>query len=502
MKPIDSHEDFSAERIAEIWPEIEKIAAEELGMVTGRELYVNQFEIVSSEQLLDCYASIGLPVHYHHWSFGKSFVENERKYKRGHMGLALEMVINSNPCINYLSEQNSMIEQTMVMAHAGVGHNFCFANNVYFTDWTQASNIVDYMVFARDFIARCEQQYGEAEVEEVLDACHALERHGIDKYKRKHRGKQSETARLKRILEEDDRRQREMDIVMRKTSLEWLERDDGIFKEDEGDGIEEEENLLYFIMKRAPSFEKLPRWKREIMRISYKVNTYFQNQGLTKVLNEGIATFCHYYIMTRLEEKGIITPDAFIAFLDCHASVVYQPSWHSRHYSGPNPYALGFNILMDLKRMCEAPTDEDREWFPQIVGRDWREVIKEAVINHRDDSFIQQYLSPKVIRDMRLFNVNIEYGEDSDFKNATAIATVSEIHDEVGYSAIRTLLARSKERINYVPQIVVESVDFEGDRVLNLRYDSYRNRQLDEDDAALVMEHVYKLWGYGVKLKD
>jgi spore cortex formation protein SpoVR/YcgB (stage V sporulation) len=79
---------------------------------------------------------------------------------------------------------------------------------------------------------------------------------------------------------------------------------------------------------------------------------------------------------------------------------------------------------------------------------------------------------------------------------------VSEIHDELGYKAIRTLLARSRERINYVPQIVVEKVDFEGDRVLHLRYDSYRDRALDEDDAALVMEHVHELWGYGVLIKD
>jgi spore cortex formation protein SpoVR/YcgB (stage V sporulation) len=368
------------------------------------------------------------------------------------------------------------------------------------------------MMFARDYIQTCEGRYGEREVEQVLDAAHALASHGIDKFKRKHRPKLSEEARLKKLMVEDERRQRELDMILKTTAI-LGDEDAALSKaidEDEDYLEEDEENLLYYIMKKSPNLE---RWKREILRIVYKVNQYFSPQGPTKTLNEGMATFCHYYIMGRLEDKGIVTSDAFMAYLQSHSGVVYQPNYDSRHYSGPNPYALGFAIMRDIKRICEGGefehrskgskwipiTDEDKRWFPELLGRKWQDVVKEAAFEHRDDSFIMQFLSPKVIRDLKLFTVAIEYAADED-NPLSAKAVVSEIHDDVGYANIRTALARSKERVNYVPQIVVEGADLEGDRTLYLRFDSYMDRELDEEDATEVLAYLDTLWGYKVQL--
>lgn len=494
---ITSKTDWTPELLAEVWKEIEIIAIEELELEPGRDLYPNQFEIVSAEQMLDAYSSIGLPVHYNHWSFGKDFMQQAKQYEKGRMGLAYEMVINSNPCVNLLMEENLAYTQVMVMAHAGIGHNAVFKNNVYFKEWTRAGSIIDYMLFARDYVRHCEERYGQREVEAVLDAAHALGAHGIDKFKRKHRPKLSEEQRLKKLMVEDGRRQRELDIILQKTTVADEEDAQILMLEGDDHYEDEEENLLYYIMKRSPN---LARWKREILRIVYKVNQYFSPQGPTKTLNEGFATFCHYYIMERLEEKGILSSDAFMAYLSLHSGVVYQPNYNSRHYSGPNPYALGYAILRDVKRICENPTDEDREWFPRLIGKRWQDAIKEAAFEHRDDSFIQQYLSPKVIRDMKLFSVAIEYEVDED--NPISVeAHVSEIHDEQGYANIRTALAQSKERVNYVPQIVVEGADLEGDRTLYLRYDAYMDRELDEKDATEVLAHLDLLWGFKVQLE-
>jgi stage V sporulation protein R len=510
--PITSRTDWTPEILAEVWKEIEKIAIEELELVPGKDLYPNQFEIVSAEQMLDAYSSIGLPIHYNHWSFGKDFMQQAKQYEKGRMGLAYEMVINSNPCVNLLMEENLAYMQIMVMAHAGIGHNAVFANNVYFKEWTQAGSIIDYMLFARDYIRNCEERYGEREVEMVLDAAHSLAAHGIDKFKRKHRPYLSEEQRLKKLMVEDERRQRELDIILKKTTVSPDDEFGITMMEEESDfDNDEEENLLYYVMKKSPNLE---RWKREILRIVYKVNQYFSPQGPTKTLNEGFATFCHFYIMQRLEEKGIISSDAFMAYLDSHSGVVFQPNYYSRYYSGPNPYALGFNILKDVKRICEGGewsdktkgrtwipiTDEDREWFPHLIGKRWQDAVKEAAFEHRDDSFIMQYLSPKVIRDMKLFTVSIKYIQD-DLSPTTASAIVSEIHDSEGFKNIRTALARSKERVNYVPQIVVVGSDLEGDRTLYLRYDKYMNRELDEDDATEVLLYLDELWGYKVELE-
>ena len=490
---IDSRTDWTPDILKRAWDEIAIISEEELELVPGKDLYPNQFEVVSAEQMLDAYSSIGLPVHYNHWSFGKEFLQNAKQYEKGRMGLAYEMVINSNPCVNLLMEENLAYMQVMVMAHAGVGHNAVFANNVYFKEWTSAGSIIDYMLFARDYIRSCEDRYGTREVEEVLDAAHSVSMHGIDKYKRRHRPQLSEEQRLAALMAEDDRRQRELDIILKRTTIA---EDTPDTTEDTPE--EDEENLLYYIMKKSPN---LARWKREILRIVYKVNQYFSPQGPTKTLNEGFATFSHYYIMKRLEEKGIITPDAYIAYLQSHSGVIYQPNYNSRYYSGPNPYALGFAILQDVKRICEEPTAEDREWFPNLIGKRWQDAVKEASFEHRDDSFIQQYLSPKVIRDLRLFSVKIDNHVDSHYGHTSTSAFVSEIHDEIGYANIRTTLARSKERINYCPQISVIGADLEGDRTLRLRYDPYNNRDLDENDAKLVLQNLDSLWGYAVELE-
>ncbi|RLM50714.1 SpoVR family protein, partial [Halobellus sp. Atlit-31R] len=130
------------------------------------------------------YTSVGMPVSYNHWAFGKHFLTTEKSYKRGQMGLAYEIVINSDPCIAYLMEENSLTMQALVIAHAAYGHNSFFKGNYLFRTWTDAEAIVDYMVFAKNYIAECEQRYGIDAVEELLDSCHALQNYGVDRYKR------------------------------------------------------------------------------------------------------------------------------------------------------------------------------------------------------------------------------------------------------------------------------------------------------------------------------
>lgn len=34
--------------------------------------YPHQIEVITSEQMMDAYSSVGMPINYPHWSFGKS----------------------------------------------------------------------------------------------------------------------------------------------------------------------------------------------------------------------------------------------------------------------------------------------------------------------------------------------------------------------------------------------------------------------------------------------
>jgi len=118
----------------------------ELARVAERyrlDTYPNQIEIISAEQMMDAYSSTGMPVGYHHWSFGKQFLSTEQRYRRGQIGLAYELVINSNPCIAYLMEENTLTLQALVIAHACFGHNSFFKGNYLFRTWTDASAIVN-----------------------------------------------------------------------------------------------------------------------------------------------------------------------------------------------------------------------------------------------------------------------------------------------------------------------------------------------------------------------
>ena len=74
--------------------------------------------------------------------------------------------------------------QTLVIAHAAFGHNHFFKNNYLFQHWTDPSGILDYLEFAKRYVTDCEERYGPAEVESILDAAHALQGHGVFRYRR------------------------------------------------------------------------------------------------------------------------------------------------------------------------------------------------------------------------------------------------------------------------------------------------------------------------------
>jgi stage V sporulation protein R len=145
-RPLFEGADWEFSTIQRCHDAIEKVALGEMGL----DVYTNQIEVIGTEQMLDAYSSIGMPLFYKHWSFGKHFARNEALYRAGMQGLAYEIVINSNPCISYIMEENTAMMQTLVIAHAAFGHNHFFKNNYLFQQWTDANGILDYLEFARE----------------------------------------------------------------------------------------------------------------------------------------------------------------------------------------------------------------------------------------------------------------------------------------------------------------------------------------------------------------
>jgi spore cortex formation protein SpoVR/YcgB (stage V sporulation) len=199
--------------------------------------------------------------------------------------------------------------------------------------------------------------------------------------------------------------------------------------------------------------------------------------------------------MHRLYERGLINEGSLLEFLHSHTGVVFQPAFDDRRYGGFNPYALGFGMMADIRRICEEPTDEDRDWFPQIAGSgDWMGALRDAWANYRDESFIEQFLSPRLMREFRLFQLH-DKAEDSDYH-------VTAIHDQRGYRRLRSALARQFDIGVTDPNIQVTGADIKGDRALQLTHLMHRGVPLHEPTRELVCTHVERLWGHEVELQE
>ena len=478
-EPISTSAEWTFELIEAYHREIEKIAGQ-----FGLDTYPNQIELITAEQMLDAYASVGMPIGYSHWSFGKHFIRNEQQYRRGHMGLAYEIVINSNPCIAYLMEENSMMMQALVIAHACFGHNSFFKGNYLFRTWTDAEAIIDYLVFAKQYVNDCEERYGIEQVENLLDSCHALQNYGVDRYKRPHPLSMREEE--KRLKEREEYLQSQVNDLWHKTIPQKNKQQEA---EDQPRFPDEpQENILYFIEKNAPLLEP---WQREIVRIVRKVGQYFYPQRQTQVMNEGWACFWHYTLLNELYDQGKVTDGFMLEFLQSHTNVVAQPDFDSPFFSGINPYALGFAMMTDIKRICQQPDEEDHRWFPEIAGSNWRETMDFAMRNFKDESFVSQYLSPRLIRKFKLFTILDDQAEGE--------LQVSSIHNDEGYRHIRQALSDQYNLSSNEPDIQVFDVDMMGDRTLTLHHLPHNGIPL-ADTKEQVLKHLHRLWGFTVKL--
>jgi spore cortex formation protein SpoVR/YcgB (stage V sporulation) len=172
-----------------------------------------------------------------------------------------------------------------------------------------------------------------------------------------------------------------------------------------------------------------------------------------------------------------------------------QPGFDDRRYSGINPYALGFAMCCDIERVCTNPTDEDREWMGDIAGNgDPYGTLRDVWANYRDESFISQFLSPRVIREFGLFRIVDDEAEDE--------MEVTAIHDERGYRNIKRALSKHYDVAHRDPDIQIVDVDLTGDRKLILQHRVLDGITLAESDAEKVLQHVADLWGYDVKLLE
>lgn len=262
--------------------------------------------------------------------------------------------------------------------------------------------------------------------------------------------------------------------------------------------------VKFCLRARAQHGGKNPAWTSyEKLRDVIEKRMFSQVEDLLPVISFGTKSDTdqkHAEFLRRMCERGFterqvrrLTEGSMLEFNHMYANVLTQPDFDDQRFSGLNPYALGFAMMCDIRRICTEPTDEDREWFPEFAGNgDWRATLRDAWANYRDESFILQYLSPILIRKLRLFAL-CDDEKDSHY-------TVTDIHDERGFRMIRERLARCYEIGCNEPNIQVVDVDLLGDRHLRLRHTMYERIPLAEKSRDTVLRHVRRLWGYEVNI--
>ena len=130
---------------------------------------------------------------------------------------------------------------------------------------------------------------------------------------------------------------------------------------------------------------------------------YFMPQAMTKIMNEGWASYWHTTIMT----QKALEPSEIIDYAETHACTMgVQPG-------SINPYKLGLELFRDI---------EDR-WNKGRYGKEWndcddlrlkqqwntgvgkgREKIFEVRRHYNDVTFIDEFLTPEFVFEQKMFN--------------------------------------------------------------------------------------------------
>lgn len=466
-KYLIKSQDWNEASLEKAWDVIKKLAAK-----YDLDYYEPQFEIVTYEQMIEAYTHIGLPTYFNHWTLGKDYLETAHDYAHGNCGLAYEMIINSDPAVCYLLNTNTYLEQLVVMCHAAVGHSNFFKNNYLFKTFTNPKTIVDYMLYAKEFIANMENDdsYGVDGVELFLDNCFILSKYGVDSYLKAEKS-------YKDLVQD------------KKNYQEYIEKEKNGFwgaftpyidslHEYTKDEVVPTDNILEFIEKYSPL---LTPEERELMNIFRNIQQYFWCQSHTKVMNEGWASFWHYTLLTDLHKEGFIRDGEFLEALEMHTGVCCQQHQDTPIASGSiNPYKIGFETFKALRRCCENPTEEDKQDFPHLAGTDWVKSLKEVANNFKDESFLRQYFPASVIKEMGI-----------------GVAYIEQKQSEWG-SFVDGVITATAEDTDYVRKVMsnLYSFDYNFPRAYVKEYNPSMNKISVEvclyDDKLLYSKDHYK----------
>lgn len=439
------------------------------------------FEVLDYKQMTEVAAFGGFPVRYPHWRFGMAY---DRLQKSSTYGLSqiYELVINNDPCYAYLLEGNSLVIQRLVMAHV-LAHCDFFKNNSFFEHTNR--KMIDEMANHATRIRRYTEKYGEDTVETFIDVCLSLE-NLIDPH----------SPFIKRIREESPEDEappeKETNENIRPYMKTFLKQMDSSAKDKKEDSKEKPEqqripreprrDVLGFLLEEAP----LEGWQRNVLEIIRDEAYYFAPQGMTKIMNEGWATYWHSRIMT---EKAL-TDAHVIDYAEVTSGVTAASPTQL------NPYRLGVALFRDI----------EQRWDTGRFGKEWREcqdmaqkanwdrhlgLGQEKIFQVRrcynDVTFIDEFFTEEFCRENKFFNFGYNANKDQWEIESRRFREIK--------NKLLFMLTNSGNPFIYV---VDANYKNRGELLLQHRHEGIG---LKQDEARSTLENLQKMWSRPVNIR-
>ncbi len=456
----------------------------------GLDFYDVIFEMCDYDTINILAALGGFPNRYPHWRFGMEYDQMYKGYAYG-MQKIYEMVINTSPVYAYLLSVNHMTDQKIVMAHV-YGHADFFKHNAWFknTDRKMMDVMANHGTKIRRYMDRYGQDRVEAFVDKVLSLDNLLDVSVLFENQDAERKKKEQEAKAKAEAEneKDDGRS----VALRSFMNSKLGHKPEKKKENPEEGAEEApktidsnniptRDIMRFLLDHAP----IEDWESDIIGILREEAYYYLPQRLTKIMNEGWASYWHSTIMTQKACK----PSEIIHFADHHAGVMAMSPKRI------NPYKIGIELFRDIEfrwdtgRFGKEYNDCDdmavRERWDKKLGLG-RQKIFDVRKTHNDITFIDEFFTQDFCERQQIFTYKF---------NPRTGRNEIETRD---FQAIKQKLLLQLANFG-TPIIQVESANHGNRGELLLRH-MHQGVDLDISYAEATMKNVFDIWKRPINL--
>lgn len=357
------------------------------------------FELLDYEQLNAVAAYGGFPTRYPHWRHGMDYEQISQGHRYG-MSKIYELVINTSPCYAYLLSSNSLVDNKLVMAHV-YGHADFFKNNRWFARTDR--KMMDVMANHATKVRRLIDKHGQERVDDFLDRCLSLENQ-VDLH--------AEFAApdafwLPPAVEEEAEDEVNFKLRSRDYMDPFINPPEVIERRKRRHAEEREKerrmpggaqrDLPGFLLRHAP----LERWEWELLRIVRDEAIYFAPQRMTKIMNEGWATYWHRRIMV----ENVLLDEELVDYADVCAGTLAEGK-------SLNPYKLGLELWLDIEERwntgrhgldyerCDDLVQREAWDTKAMAGQDQIFLCRKI---HNDVTFIDEYLTEDFCHRHKLF---------------------------------------------------------------------------------------------------